>query len=295
MKMGNDYQFSLMFGGGVLLLSLGSAIVGSLHQRRSYNIGDPVKIKLDSLTSETECSGYTLHMLQDLYCESLCESDLGPASQDKPNKMDLAIREEYNLHWIVDGIPASSRLADERQGKTYYFNGFPMGYLNRTDDQTYIYNHLNLELYYRSQKHDDKYEIVGFVVSPLSTIQDTIASCDGSTVEPVHTQYRMVAATNTHQLASGNVRFTYDVIWKEDKSDLWAIRWSIHQSQATVSARLYTWLQKWMLLILVAVGIVACCCIRRRRKYNQYAKINMEEDEAEGDIQLTDHAEYRDE
>jgi len=199
-----------------------------------------------------ETSPYVLKMKKDMYCEHLCVTNLGRAEQStaQPNKVAKAIRKEYHSNWIVDNLPAASKVENDDNVVTRYWQGFPIGFISEEDKKAYVNNHVNIEIMYHPVEHEEgKFRIVRFTVAPFSigyefddttapaeesylpkvaTIKNPIASCD-ATKKKVHTAYQMLGATgHGPQLASGKVLFTYDVIWEENLELKWASRWDIY-------------------------------------------------------------------
>jgi transmembrane 9 superfamily member 2/4 len=197
-----------------------------------------------------ESSPYILRMKKDMYCEHLCSSFLGPRTT---NRMAKAIRDAYHTNWLVDNLPAASKVEDDYRVTTRYWKGFPVGFINESDMKAYIHNHVNIEIFYqKNYMEPDKYRIVQFLVQPFSIqhevslvqeekpdniefylprrhrIENPIASCDPRT-RAYHTNYDMIVdPSQKAQEAYGEVLFTYDVIWRENTAVPWAHRWDIY-------------------------------------------------------------------
>lgn len=205
-----------------------------------------------------ESSPYLLYMKTPMYCEHLCVANLGRAEQStvQPNKFVKAIRKEYHSNWIVDNLPAASKLETEDQYVTRFWQGFPIGYVDKEDKKAYVNNHVNIEIMYHPVENEvGKYRVVRFVVEPFSiahdfddtnipddvadeswlekkaSLKNPIASCDYKSSSKKHTTYGMIKNSGLGpQLASGKVLFTYDVIWIENLELKWASRWDIYLS-----------------------------------------------------------------
>ena len=104
-----------------------------------------------------------INMLQDDYCNVLCQMDL--KSKDVTD-FKQAIKRQYHHNWIVDNLPAASIL-DSDQFVTTQYVGFPVGYLAMDQKSYYLYNHVNIILEYHTVEADG-HRIVGFSVEPLS-------------------------------------------------------------------------------------------------------------------------------
>lgn len=187
-------------------------------------------------------------MKQDLYCETLCYSNLGRA--DIPNRTVRNIRKRYHHNWLLDGIPSASVEEDDVVVTTRYWHGFPVGFVNRDDLKAYVYNHVNIEVMYQ-EFSPGKYHILRFTVEPFSIgydsvlyltpqhdeewilprlveFRDPIASCRQSFIRQ-HTNYDMITAAGRRpQEANGDVLFTYDVRWLENRNVKWSDRWNVY-------------------------------------------------------------------
>ena len=68
-------------------------------------------------------SPYRIWMMEDMYCEQLCIADLGRGEQTgvSPNKIVRAIRKNYHNNWIIDNLPAASKVEDDTTITTRYW------------------------------------------------------------------------------------------------------------------------------------------------------------------------------
>jgi transmembrane 9 superfamily protein 2/4 len=249
-------------------------------------------IKLDNMNlgeflegDRIESSPYILRMKEEMYCQQLCVSNLGPgeAPEITPNKVVKAIRNEYRHNWIVDNLPAASKVETDYTITTRYWQGFPVGFIAEDSGLAYVHNHVNIEIRYHSVDYDPgKYQIVRFTVEPFSikhdfeytndeiAINKPIHSCNPKlpTGERIHTSYEMI---NMHDMdkgapyvgpqpASGKVLFTYDVTWVQSDDVDWASRWDIYlDMDNAVPARVY-WgpIVLGIIIILILSGIIVC-------------------------------------
>jgi len=176
---------------------------------QSFSKGDPVKLKVNKMTSthtllpvdyyrlpfcqpdggpvmdnenlgeflagdRIESSPYRLRMREDMFCEQLCITNLGreEAKGVSPNKMVRAIRKEYHNNWIVDNLSAASKVEDDATITTRYWQGFPVGFIG-DDRMAYVNNHVNIEIMYHAVDTEvDKYRVVRFTVEPFSVKHD---------------------------------------------------------------------------------------------------------------------------
>ena len=117
-----------------------------------------------------ESSPFRIRMLEDMYCEQICVEKVGSVPNEKfKDRVHKLIVQNYHNNWYVDGLPAASKLENQKVVGVDYTQGFPVGFVDSQDPKTgiYIYNHVNLELSYH-QSDPGKYRIVGFTVEPFS-------------------------------------------------------------------------------------------------------------------------------
>jgi transmembrane 9 superfamily protein 2/4 len=260
-----------------------------------------------------ESSPYRLFMKKDMYCEQVCSSNLGRSEQRgvSPNKVVKAIRRGYHNNWIVDNLPAASKVEDAENMSTRYWQGFPIGFVADDTKKAYINNHVNIEIMYHPVETGDGYRVVRFTVEPFSikhdfeplpsakeeteddfddesfvpkvaTIKNPIPSCDPANTAKDHTSYDMVNDyDHSYQEASGKVLFTYDVIWIENKELKWASRWDVYLTMDNAVPAKVHWLSIANSLVIVFVlsaMIVAILVRNLARDINRYNKVPMDEE-----------------
>ena len=253
-----------------------------------------------------ESSPYVLKMKTDMYCEQLCISNVGRGEQRgvSPNKVVRAIRKNYHNNWIVDNLSAASKVEDDTTITTRYWQGFPVGFIASDTKKAYIHNHVNIEIMYHPvETETDKYRIVRFTVEPFSIKHEfepneddeentkaakfinPIASCDSKRKTKVHTDYNMITAQGREpQLASGQVLFTYDVTWVENKDLKWASRWDIYLSMDNAIPAKVHWLSiaNSLVIVFVLSAMIAAILVRTlRRDFARYNKLATDEEKAE--------------
>mmetsp|Transcript_21802 Transcript_21802/g.64278 ORF Transcript_21802/g.64278 Transcript_21802/m.64278 type:complete len:578 (-) Transcript_21802:1979-3712(-) len=168
--------------------------------------------------------------------------------------MASAIRENYTNNWILDGLPATTEVENDAIGgsTSYTRQGFPIGFTSPSPhDYAYVHNHINFEIQYQLIRNaPEEYNVVGFSVQPFSvrhkleksdpdastedvqpaaTIVDPIVSCQTNWRTKRHTSAGMIHE-DKHQFASGDVLYTYDVIWVENKEKSYSSRWDDYLS-----------------------------------------------------------------
>ncbi|EJK75891.1 hypothetical protein THAOC_02371 [Thalassiosira oceanica] len=231
-------------------------------------------------------SPYRLSMNVDMICEQLCITNLGQGEEkgDSPNKFVRAIRNNYHNNWIVDNIPAVSKIETETMETTFFWKGFHVGFIDKDTKKAYVHNHVNIEIqYHKVETEPDKLRVVRFTVKPFSIkhtfetnandddddyvesfnvadIQNPIESCNKKIANREHTRYEMVHARGRDpQPASGRVLFTYDVIWTENKNLHWTSRWDVYTSAITAEEQWSSIPQSLVIVVLMSAVTAYTC------------------------------------
>jgi len=271
-------------------------------------------------------SPYRIEMKIDMYCEQVCVTNLGrgesnPGVTNKKekrrrvskNKVVRSIRRDYHNNWMVDNLPAASKMDyfnvqgehTEEDTEIKYWQGFPVGFVDPENESSYIYNHVNIELqYHEVETEDNMYRIVGFTIEPFSIkhefdkiadmedeesqsletaeITNPMPSCKkGKTA--VHTDFNM-ASRRASQEATGQVLFTYDVLWAENKELQWASRWDIYLKMNDAYPVKIHWLSiaNSMVIVCVLSAMIAAILVRNlRRDFSRYSAVPTDDERAE--------------
>jgi len=270
-----------------------------------------------------ETSPFRLNMKEEMYCEQICVTNLGRTEERgiSPNKTVRSIRKNYHNNWIVDNLPAASVVEDDETVTTRYWQGFPIGYIDKKDQKAYVNNHVNIEIMYHPvENQDGKFRIVRFTVEPFSIkyefekvdmedddddddnssvtedadslkkfkvadIEDPIKSCNSKGKEQTHTNYDMITGKGRKpQPASGQVLFTYDVSWVLNNELHWASRWDIYLNMDhAIPARVH-WLSiaNSLVIVLVLSAMIAAILVRNlRRDFGRYNRLATDEEKAD--------------
>jgi transmembrane 9 superfamily protein 2/4 len=290
-------------------------------------------------------SPYQIIFGVDMYCEQLCISHVGRTEQTGavPNKVARAIHDDYHANWLLDDLPAASKDENENYITTRFHGGFPMGFVQESDAKAYVYNHVNLEIMYHPvHGTDDKFRIVRFTVQPFSIKHDfrkvnpdsategmpddasilpkpaalvrPTASCDPKNGNQLHTGWETLYSKEHRpfQAASGQIVFTYDVIWIENLDLHYSDRWDIYLSGGeyvptehtyldachrslthplSLLARAYSiiraeshWLStiiSLVLLLILSSMIVTILASNLRRDFSRYNRVATDEEKEE--------------
>lgn len=159
-------------------------------------------------------SPYELLMQKNETCKSLC--DAVTFDQRKSKFVNRRIWQNYNLNWLIDGLPAGQPWRDPSTDTDFTLRGFPLGMVNQ-DQKAVLNNHFNIVIDYHDAGRGD-FRVVGVLVIPSSRkgskkLSGGAADC-GSEDEPLFLEEDQDTI----------VTWTYGVYWRESKT-AWATRW----------------------------------------------------------------------
>jgi len=265
-----------------------------------------------------QSSPYVLKMKNDIYCQQVCVSNLGidESSRDIPNPVVGAIRNDYHNNWLVDNLPAAYKMEDDSTVSLRYVQGFPIGFIKHDDGKAYVYNHVNLEIMYHPVEDQvNKFRVVRFTLEPFSIkhdyslladdiapkdnddqahqmktlfkIENPIPSCNPTIhmKDRHHTTYEMVNDSSDPQPASGQVLFTYDVIWIQVVDIYWASRWDVYLTMDDAIPTKVHWLSicNSLIIVLVLSGMIVGILMRNlRQDLARYNKLATDEETTDG-------------
>ena len=250
--------------------------------------------------NKIQSSPYNINMMQDSYCEKLCQVKL---STEDASRLRLHIKYGYHNNWIIDNLP-SAAIMRARNGEELlrYAGGFPIGFLDANDRKPYINNHVNIHVdYHQYDPAVDTYRVVGFSVEPLSIKHQfqggyewngsdkegwtkKLETCPG---DRQHTDRTMIRQSQ-NIVPKENILFTYDVIWKE--SDVaWTSRWDIYLNEDHLVPAKVHWysITNSILVVLFLSLLVISMLVRNLRRdiaaYNALSALADEENDEDTD------------
>jgi len=246
--------------------------------------------------NKIQTSPYQIHMLDEVFCQKLCQIELDKADAAK---LRLHIKYGYHHNWIIDNLPSAAiGMGKGGEEKRRYAGGFPIGFLAPDDKMPYIYNHVNIHIDYHPV--EDGNRVVGFAVEPLS-IKHTFKAdyhWDGFSLEGYNKPLDTCEAN--HHLAREDIQnsqvvkpgetilFTYDVVW--DESDVeWSSRWDIYLSEDHLVPAQVHWysITNSILVVLFLSLLVVSVLVRNLRRdiaaYNALAALADEEKDEDMD------------
>lgn len=232
-------------------------------------------------------SEYQLFMRDDSYCNVLCQVTLSKKDVDAFKR---AVSDEYHHNWIIDNLPAASVIDSDSFVTTSYARGFPVGFMD-VDKKPKLYNHVTLVIKYHELDLDAN-RVVGFYVEPFSIkhsfaggqkwdgnpfIIPPLSTCDKT--RPIEAE----AITSEQKIETGDLVFTYDVIWKPS-SIHWASRWDIYLSMDNAVPNKVHWFSivNSLLIVVFLSGMIGIILYRNlNRDISRYNRVITEEEKQE--------------
>lgn len=211
-------------------------------------------------------SPFELIMLKNESCKSLCAASYDTRSALFVNRR---IRQDYDLNWLVDGLPAASAVyQDSASDQAFYSAGFPLGSLDVNDGTPHLNNHYSITIEYHEIR-SGKFRVVGVIVVPSSRANvpatDGSVTCDAT--DPV--SLRIDGDTS--------VAFTYSVNWIASDT-VWATRWDKYLHVYDPSIHWFS-LVNSVIVVIFLTGVVSTILLRALRKdIARYNEIDLTED-----------------
>lgn len=103
-------------------------------------------------------------MTEAVSCKQLC---VAPVTKDQAKFINARIRENYNINWLVDGLPAGHVRAGREANTEVYSIGFPLGSDVEARKVPKLHNHYEISIDYHHNEVRDSLRVVGIVVRPV--------------------------------------------------------------------------------------------------------------------------------
>lgn len=185
-------------------------------------------------------SSYDLKMRVNETCKVLCEDKF---DQRNAKFVNRRIWQNYNLNWLIDGLPAGQPYTDPTTETDFTLRGFPLGHITK-DEKAVLNTHYDIVIDYHDAGKGE-YRIVGVLVMPTSR-KDSKSNGGGQPDcgDPEH-------ELELSEDGETAVTWTYGVFWRESET-AWATRWDsyLHVFDPKIH---------WFSLINSAVIVIFLC------------------------------------
>ncbi|KAL9131453.1 MAG: hypothetical protein Q9217_000601 [Psora testacea] len=211
-------------------------------------------------------SPFELNMLQNHSCRAVCEAQ--KFDQRSAKFVNRRIWQNYNLNWLIDGLPAGQPYTDPSTGTDFVLRGFPLGMVDK-EQKAVLNNHYDIVIDYH-EAGQDQYRVVGVLVIPSSRqgYAEGDDSC-GSEDKPV------VLDENGDTL----VQWTYGVYWRPSTT-AWATRWDSYLHVYDPRIHWFSLVNSSVIVVFLC-GMVGAILMRALKKdiarYNRLESFNLDD------------------
>lgn len=186
-------------------------------------------------------SPFELKMMVNESCKALCtEQKIEGKSAKFVNRR---IWQNYNLNWLIDGLPAGTLYTDPSTDTDFTLRGFPLGNIDK-DQKPLLNNHFDIVIDYHTAGAD-KYRVVGVLVVPSSRAgSERVGNGQDDCGDPQN-------PLSLNEEGDTAVTWTYGVYWRPSKT-AWATRWDSY-------LHVYDPRIHWFSLVNSAVIVIFLC------------------------------------
>lgn len=209
-------------------------------------------------------SPFDIRMMQNESCKALCEEVKfdGPSAQF----VNQRIWQNYNLNWLIDGLPAGQPYTDPSTNTNFTLRGFPLGTIQ---NKPYLNNHYDIVVDYH-EAGKDSFRVVGVLVIPSSRRDSKGVGNDcGDPTKPLE----------LNEDGETSVAWTYGVYWRESKT-AWATRWDTYLHVFDPRIHWFSLVNSAIIVIFLC-GMVGAILMRALRKdiarYNRLDSFNLDD------------------
>lgn len=209
-------------------------------------------------------------------CKSLCE--VKKFDPRKAKFVNRRIRQNYNINWLIDGLPAATLNKDEVEKVEFYSQGFPLGEVvdaNGPNSVAWLNNHYDIFIDYHelsSRSKDKRYRVVGVVVQPSSRHSKMVEGAGEFGADCSDETPMVLSAENETE-----VLFTYSVYWRSSAT-VWATRWDKYLHVFDPQIHWYS-LVNSAIVVIFLTGMVGMVLLRALRKdIARYNQLDLNED-----------------
>ena len=208
-------------------------------------------------------------MLQNESCKALCEEQkFDGRSAEFVNKR---IAQNFNLNWLIDGLPAGQPYEDTATNTEFYGRGFPLGEQVDPSQPPVLHNHFDIFVEYHEAR-SGSYRVVGVLVVPSSRrdskrLDDNTADCGGNM--PVILK----------EDGETTVTWTYGVQWAPS-STAWATRWDAYLHVFDPRIHWFSLINSAVIVVFLAgmVGAILMRALKRDiARYNRLDSFNLDD------------------
>lgn len=212
-------------------------------------------------------SPFDLKMHRNDSCQSIC----GSQKFDKHSaQFTIAkIQQEFNINWLVDGLPAGQLLEDEITKTQFYSQGFALG---NNEEQVQLNNHFDIIIDYH-EVTTGQFRVVGVIVQPSSRKDSKVAN-DG-TADCGEGSGPLILDPK----ADTTVTWTYGIYWRPSPT-AWATRWDKYLHVFDPKIHWFSLINSAIIVVFLSLTVLSIL-VRALKKdiarYNRLDSINLDD------------------
>ncbi|KAI9804190.1 MAG: hypothetical protein M1825_001592 [Sarcosagium campestre] len=213
-------------------------------------------------------SAFELYMGKDESCKALCEAQKFDVRSAK--FVNRRILQNYNLNWLIDGLPAAQVSEETLTNTAFYSPGFALG--NMVDKTAQLNNHFDIRIDYH-EISGGKRRVVGVLVTPTSRKNSKALGDGKADCGDVNTPLVLSEDDETE------VTWTYGVQWTPSATT-WATRWDNYLHVFDPRIHWFSLVNSAVVVVFLT-GMVATILLRALRKdiarYNRLDQVNLDD------------------
>ncbi|KAF5385829.1 hypothetical protein D9615_002243 [Tricholomella constricta] len=213
-------------------------------------------------------SKYDIKILSDnRKCQTLCT--VQDVTGEEAKFINERIKEDYELNWLVDGLPAATMKVDTRNGVEFYDQGFSLGQFDEeTQAPPRLNNHYDVMFRYHKPT-PNTFRIVGVLVWP--------SSIGGSQTEDPTCSHELSPPLILSETHNQTIRYTYRVTWNESDTS-WATRWDSYLHILDPRIHWFSLINSIVIAIFLCVMVSMVLVRSVSRDISRYNAIDLSED-----------------
>ncbi|KAI9706124.1 MAG: hypothetical protein M1836_005530 [Candelina mexicana] len=213
-------------------------------------------------------SPFDLHMAQNESCKAVCEEK--KFDQRSAKFVNRRIKQNYNINWLIDGLPAGEPLEDIETHEQFVSPGLPLGRIE--DGQARLHNHYDIYVEYHEASKDEL-RVVGVLVAPM-TRKDSRFAEDGNVDCGTGAEGLVLSEDG-----ETSVVWTYGVYWIKSPT-AWATRWDKLLASSDPKIHWFSLINSAVIVVFLTT-MVAMILLRALRKdfarYNRLDQMNLDD------------------
>jgi transmembrane 9 superfamily protein 2/4 len=213
---------------------------------------------------------FELKMGVDESCKAVCE----PVSFDGEDGafVNQRILQNYNLNWLIDGLPAGQMKEETNTGVQFESPGFPLGSVDERDGSPILNTHYDITIQFH-EAATEQYRVVGIIVEPSSRSNAKIV--DGVNAECGDTG----SPQKLSETGRTRVLYTYSVRWQASSTPF-ATRWDKYLHVYDPKIHWFSLINS-AVIVCFLIGMVSTILIRTLHKdiarYNRLDAVALED------------------